>query len=79
MNDKSREHVGVAKPKSAFDPNAAQPNLLLLLGHPLSVVRLQFLPVFILQEYPNISSDARHGKRYGILAPAMGSGPNRHL
>ena len=24
LNDKSREHVGVAKPKSAFDPNAAQ-------------------------------------------------------
>ena len=40
LNDKSREHVGVAKPKSAFDPNAAQVGHfnLLLLGHSSFVV-----------------------------------------
>ena len=55
LNDKSREHVGVAKPKSAFDPNAAQVGHfdLLLLGHSSFVVSVQFLPVFISQEYPN--------------------------
>ena len=46
LNDKSREHVCVAKPKSAFDPNAAQSKL----RHSCSVVSVQLLVgSFILQ------------------------------
>ena len=60
MNDKSREHVGVAKPKSAFDPNAAQVGHfdVLLLGHSSFVVSVQLLPVFILQKYPLSKADS---------------------
>ena len=60
LNDKSREHVGVAKPKSAFDPNAAEVGHfdLLLLGHSSFVVGVQLLPVFILQEYPSSMADS---------------------